>query len=59
MYSHLFIKHLSFVIVMVSEPYLSTIEDSSPLEVKLSESLCALALGSSKPWGVVDGPPCV
>lgn len=40
-----FVKHLSFAVVIVSEPYLPPAGDLAPSKVKLSEPVCAPALG--------------
>lgn len=55
-----FVKHLSFVVVIVSEPYPSPAEDLAPSKVKLSEPACAPALGRVIGLGewVVAQPMC-
>lgn len=45
-YSHLCIKRLCFVMVLVSESYPSAAEDLAASEEKLSEAFCAPALGT-------------
>lgn len=44
--SHLCVKHLCFVMVVVSDSYLSAAEDLAVSKVKLSEAFCAPALGT-------------